>query len=363
MRSLATALNSPVGLFYRHSRLEAGGDITASEGISKKTLQDYETYYAARNVWLQSDPKSIERVPIRNSHRQCSRKVLTASEFYCDFLKPLSLSQAVGATVGIDDNHVLSLGVVSGSSREDYGVNDESLLAQLAPYVARCVNIKSIIGDHQTRASAYSHALDRVSCPAILTNSNHDLLHLNSAAEKLIYPKGPLKIELGRISLINKMATDSLSAAIKAACNSAAKIGNGDSCQYVAIEDEAYSGGLRIGAIAASAHSEWLASKPTEVMLFVAEDRDHKPDAVDRIRRRYGLTKRECEVVALIGLGLNGLELSRSLGISYQTFRVHLKNVFSKTGVRSQTELARIIGEQLGKGHGSQPRRLTKDRK
>ncbi len=61
-----------------------------------------------------------------------------------------------------------------------------------------------------------------------------------------------------------------------------------------------------------------------------------------RLQFRWGLSDREAEVLALIGQGKTGPEISIILGISHDTARKHLTHVFEKLGVENRTEAALI---------------------
>jgi DNA-binding CsgD family transcriptional regulator len=58
----------------------------------------------------------------------------------------------------------------------------------------------------------------------------------------------------------------------------------------------------------------------------------------------YGepLTERQLEIVALVAQGLTNREIAAELYISHNTVKVHLRNVFTKTGVSSRTELSML---------------------
>jgi DNA-binding NarL/FixJ family response regulator len=54
-----------------------------------------------------------------------------------------------------------------------------------------------------------------------------------------------------------------------------------------------------------------------------------------------GLSARETMVLAAIGRGLSNAEVARSLWISDQTVKFHLRNIYKKLGVSNRTEAAR----------------------
>lgn len=53
------------------------------------------------------------------------------------------------------------------------------------------------------------------------------------------------------------------------------------------------------------------------------------------------LTKRECEVIALIADGLTNREIARRLYLSEATIKTHINNLFTKTAVRDRAQAIR----------------------
>jgi DNA-binding CsgD family transcriptional regulator len=60
---------------------------------------------------------------------------------------------------------------------------------------------------------------------------------------------------------------------------------------------------------------------------------------VSRPGRHFGLTSREMQVIALIVAGYTNKDLARELGISENTAKHHLTNIFDKLGVSNRLEL------------------------
>lgn len=78
----------------------------------------------------------------------------------------------------------------------------------------------------------------------------------------------------------------------------------------------------------------WIGPEAVGDLVQALKRLDHAPD------RRYGLTQRELEVVTAIVAGQSNREIATRFGISEQTVKHHLTNVFDKLGVSNRLELA-----------------------
>ena len=70
---------------------------------------------------------------------------------------------------------------------------------------------------------------------------------------------------------------------------------------------------------------------------------DELNDRCDRAVARWALTAREASVMALLARGNASSRIQEELGISYNTVKYHVKNVYAKLGVHSQQELIDLI--------------------
>jgi DNA-binding NarL/FixJ family response regulator len=90
-------------------------------------------------------------------------------------------------------------------------------------------------------------------------------------------------------------------------------------------------------------------------------DRQTVTDLVERVKElsgpprqassnKFGLTPRQLEIVAAVVAGLANRDIARKLGISEDTVKHHLTQIFSRTGVSNRLELALFaMHHQLGK--------------
>jgi DNA-binding CsgD family transcriptional regulator len=66
-------------------------------------------------------------------------------------------------------------------------------------------------------------------------------------------------------------------------------------------------------------------------------------ESIDLLRFHFGLTQAEARLALHLVAGETLRSAEAKLGITYETARTHLKNIFSKTGTCRQAELLVVI--------------------
>ena len=82
----------------------------------------------------------------------------------------------------------------------------------------------------------------------------------------------------------------------------------------------------------------WLEGRPVQNLVQVL--RDLTAQTAPAPRKTFGLTARELEVVTLITEGCTNKDIAKQFGISEETVKRHLTNIFNKLGVGNRLELA-----------------------
>jgi DNA-binding NarL/FixJ family response regulator len=92
-------------------------------------------------------------------------------------------------------------------------------------------------------------------------------------------------------------------------------------------------------AVRAAIHDVFTGGAPlsAEIARRIV-DSFHQPTSANS--DDLNLSKRETEILEQLCVGLANKEIADRLGISFETVRVHLKNIFEKLHVRSRTEAA-----------------------
>jgi len=89
-----------------------------------------------------------------------------------------------------------------------------------------------------------------------------------------------------------------------------------------------------------------LAISGATVLIVIRDLSARRPDTALLIGA-LGLTRREAEVVCALHVSDDLRRTADDLGIAFDTARAHLRNIFRKTGARSQAELARLVAQLL----------------
>ena len=74
--------------------------------------------------------------------------------------------------------------------------------------------------------------------------------------------------------------------------------------------------------------------------LLLADMAQHGEVKLDDPVAKYGLTARECDVLALLADGASNLEIAQELSITVQAVKNHLGNIFHKLDVPNRTSAA-----------------------
>ncbi|MBZ5722398.1 MAG: response regulator transcription factor [Acidobacteriia bacterium] len=90
----------------------------------------------------------------------------------------------------------------------------------------------------------------------------------------------------------------------------------------------------------------WLNGKPVLNLIQVLNDLIAASTPAPK--KVFGLTSRELQITALIVQGCTNKDVARECGITEETVKRHLKNIFDKIGVSSRLELAMFaVNHQL----------------
>lgn len=149
-----------------------------------------------------------------------------------------------------------------------------------------------------------------------------------SATKKI---KEELKLDCAVLMFTSRDSKDDIFAAFKAGADG--YIMKGSSSQNL------------INAInTVSEHAAWIDSQIARVVLSNIQNEDEVDTKTSKnikeANKKYGLTKKELEVLALIVDGLSNQEISEKLVVSISTTKAHVHNILQKLYLTDRTKAA-----------------------
>ena len=98
-------------------------------------------------------------------------------------------------------------------------------------------------------------------------------------------------------------------------------------------------GAQQIAAAIESIHNGYTVLGATVAPKIISHLSEPLPDSVD-LHEEHGLTKKELEVLQLLGQGKRTEQIAESLGITEKTVRDHVAKILSRLNLRDRTQAA-----------------------
>jgi DNA-binding CsgD family transcriptional regulator len=319
-----------------------------NETLEKSFITSYEQYYAARNPWTDA----MFSTPEGNIHMGdwlAPRQTLENCEFYHDWLKPQNLHDGFGTTV-LKSNGQMMFFTLLHSAEIATGPRDLELLNLIVPHMQRAARLHGHFLELQARCGATEDLLDTLSIGTLLCDKAGRIQFMNKAAQAMVLAGDGLSLIAGRLVPALKAEANLLERLLARA---AVMAEGGPVSTGGAASISRPSGrrpyGLTIAPYRGEApRSPWERLAPAiRVVIFVTDPELRQPPPEELLAGLLGLTPAEARMAGLLMLGRSLEEVSESCGITRETARSRLKQLFSKTGTHSQPELIALILRSL----------------
>jgi DNA-binding CsgD family transcriptional regulator len=295
-------------------------------------MQAYSDYY--RNVDYVLD--AVERGPVGQVRDGKALIALNArSEFNADWMVPHRMDD--GLFVRLTDGDFPTCFLVAAPERStEFATPDRvKLVTALIPHLQQALRTQNCIAELVIQASDVAEAVDGMRHAVFVVGLGARIVHLNSAAEKMVASRNGPNVRAGSLCVTPSSADAELRRSVGAALGlSSAKVGNSFLCQR-------FSGG-RPYVVHVTPFTAGDSGPPRALVVVVDPNDDPAPSA-DLLRRLFGLTTAEAAVAQLVAGGHGLQPIADELALSIATVKTHLQRVFAKTDTHRQAELVRLL--------------------
>jgi DNA-binding CsgD family transcriptional regulator len=198
-------------------------------------------------------------------------------------------------------------------------------------------------GNPSELVDAGLEALDWLNLGVVLTDSTGKLLLANRTAEQILAGRDGLEVTPGgAIGTANRGGSRALRAAIQQA---AQEVSPSNAALVVPRSSGKRPLTLFLRSVQGTSSPP---NAPCTVLLFMLDPEGQIQATEASLRQLYGLTAREACLAHLLISGKTFVECCDYLRIRASTARMHLGNVFAKTGVQRQGQLISLLLKSVG---------------
>jgi DNA-binding CsgD family transcriptional regulator/PAS domain-containing protein len=339
------ATKSQIASIFYQDLGDHRSDVSAAVGFDPRFAQLYQEHYSSKNVYMQN-PAVIFPGSVCDGARMCPTDILLRSEYYNDFLRPMGVLDACGAILFVEDRRTAVVTALRSRRAPRYGDEELRLTRALVPHLQAALRINRRIAVLEQERAALREAADRLPVGVLLVASNGRVVEVNQAARSMIESRDGLRV--GREGLAAERAAETRALRGCIARATAASRGEGLGVGgWVAVSRP--SGKRPYHVLVTPLHGQRLVlGEPHSLAaIFVTDPELAEAPPAEALRAAYGLTPAECAVAVALARGETLRSLADALGISINTARTHLAHIFDKTGVRRQSDLARLLARDV----------------
>ncbi len=317
--------------------------ITGSWQFDPEHSRLYREHYYSLDVWGKrglSKPSGY----ICLSAELCSPSELATTEMYNDFMIRCEIEHGLFALVENTREFFATVSLYRGLSRPEFPASELETLRLLAPHLQRAFKLHLQFSQLKSFATGIEAALDLLPTPMIFLGKKGEVVLMNRSASALTAERDGLLATRDGLRA-SRMPESTLLEKITRQ-TALTSDGKGLSAGGTVMISRRSRPPLQL-QISPIRNSMIQTSEPAAAVVLI-NDPLHQRPAQDVLRVLYGLTPAECRVALLLSDGHAPRQIANMIAVTDNTVRSQIKSIFSKTGVRRQGELIRLLLNNSG---------------
>ena len=307
-------------------------------GHDPELLAAYANYYEAIDptitVGMAGAAGTVYHLRDHFSTQQMAR-----SEYFQDFLFAFGVTDVMATPVDYAADARLFLSLQRRSGETPFDATCHPLLERFSRQLHIAKRTEAHLRIAKYNNMALAAGLDAFAAAMFVLDAKGRVIHLNVAAETLLRGSKVVCVSCNRLRLNSPNANARLQDALKGASKMPAQ-----ATLYTITATESVAPSLQLLATPLHASHDLNASwQEPLVLVIISDTRQMALTAANRMRRLYGLTAAESQLVAELADGKSLREIAELRAVTQATLRTQLLAAFSKTGVRRQVDLVRLV--------------------
>jgi DNA-binding CsgD family transcriptional regulator len=326
-------------------------DVARSHTVPNAGAAVFQTEWPSK--WNEIGPSYVPQIPgverwqaLNIDESMTQMQCIGEEEFqklpiYNEYIKPQGLRDFCHTTIAKRSAIFAATGAATWADGRLFDEDDKNQFCLLSPHIRRSLLISGMLDEGRMQLALYRQVLDQLANPIFILEQSALLIYANAQADDLLSKGRFFHLMRGSLTPAARHLTHGFEEALARACSGRDEDiglrGNG-------IHLPEADGSSAVCYVLPLGRSERRrALGPGMAAVFVSTSAQGIPPAVEVLSALSGLTSREARIALMITDGRAPSEAAASLGISINTVRTHIANIFEKTGVNSQVGLVRFV--------------------
>jgi len=301
-------------------------------GLVAYAIQGYEMVFAGTNVWS-TKTGDLPLGEVLDTDALVSRAEFLKSDLYQKFLKTWGMELALFVIFERAGHEQLALAMPGPPNRPMAHL--QRGLRLIAPHVQRSVRISHGIAEANLRSAGAEAALNLGHVAIIAVDANMGVVSSNERANELacstmftLKNKRLVFADAGSQKLLMSLAER------EAPSSEAFRVEAADGTLYAVLA-------MNIRPQKQPVLGGWI--EGARVLVSISRPHQAPLIEVDRLKAWFDLTPAEARLVVALVSGKSTTAYASERGVTIDAVRFLLKNVFSKTGARNQSQLMTLV--------------------
>jgi DNA-binding CsgD family transcriptional regulator len=296
--------------------------------------------FASRNPWfLSSDEYTAGRVITGNE--LLSNRALVKTDFYRSLLKPHKLFHCMLGVAIRRGQLIHFISVHRGQDAPSFGEREKADLREVLAHVSLALENHWRLREARDLTNVLLGVMDRHPHPSFLVDAGGRILHCNKSTKDLLVHSEGLCTDGGQLAAATSVDRAALREAILGVAKAARESLDATRTMTLSVPGEQRSAVVSIVAAGRAFQSD--AGEIGGLVLVTARDAHFEHDThTCSFVKQFGLSPAQARVTVLIIAGHSLAETARSLHVSENTARSHLKQIFQKTNTHGKMDLVHL---------------------
>jgi DNA-binding CsgD family transcriptional regulator len=322
--------------------------ISSSWHAREEFIRTYQQYYHKLDAWAEivvPRPSEYPSGCAYTSQSLIPRVQMEKKEFYHDYLVPGGVEDALIGLVENSQSCVAAVVLYRDKSREEFGDPELKMLQFLAPHLRRAFGLYRNFSAIKSRGEGIERTVDKLPTGVVFLDSKGQIIFMNRSAAALIAERDGLLATSDGLHSEQQRESNLLASTISRAASTSN--GQGVSTGGTVLISRRARPPLQL-VISPIRTATISISKRIAAVAFIYDPLRPQRPAQEVLRTLFGLSPAECRVALLLSDGHAPRRIAEIVGVSIETVRSQMKRIFSKTNVKRQSELIRLLLSHAG---------------